>query len=248
MTLLRAFLLPFLSIPSVMSDRQLRKLALIPWLINIFVFIGAFASFGILDHWLMERLAAAMGTGWWVPIVKWFLMILLMAGFGAGLALSFTYLANIFSSVFSENLSRQTEIIDTGIDRPSPEGNFAAIFIRSAIEELKGVAFFLAVWLVLLLLNLIPVLGQVLFVTASAVWGALSMTFEFTAPTLERHGLRFKEKKALIFSNPLTAAAFGSGILFLALIPFINMFFLPFAVVAGTRWVLERGANNRNIQ
>jgi CysZ protein len=234
-----SFVLPFQSMPVVFRDSKLLRYALIPWLINILLFAGAMTSFGFLDRWLMGKLAAILGTGWWVTMVAWTLGIVLFLAFGAGLVISFTFLANLIGGVFLEDLSRRTEQIFTGGELPPPAGNFMAVFTRSAVETLKGVGFFLLVWLGLLLLNFIPFIGTALFIALSAAWSALAMTFEFISPAAERRGLRFRKKCSLVFSNWAGCLAFGSAVLLLSFIPLLNLFFIPFAAVAGTQLYLQ---------
>ncbi|MBN1355368.1 EI24 domain-containing protein [bacterium] len=239
MNILAGFLLPFRAVPMILRDSKLLRYSLIPWSFNILVFIGALAAFGALDRWLMGRLSVWLGAGWWTGLVVWTLGVILFVVFGAGLILTFTYLINIIASVFAEQLSYHTELKLTGNAMISPEGFWAKIWVRAAVESIKGFAFFLSVWAVLLLLNLIPVIGIVLFGIVSTVWAALSLAFEFTAPVYERRGLRFSRKRKALFSNFPGAAGFGAGILVWTMIPLVNLFFFPFAVVAGTLWVVE---------
>jgi len=241
--MIRSFFLPFHAVLLLIRHKDLLKYAFVPWIINILVFIGALTGFGMLDHWLMEKIEYIFGTGWWVPMVTWILGILLFLGFGAGLVLSLTFLANLFSGFFSEQLSEKAEFILTGVHRPSPEGNPLKILVRTTREELKGIVFFLVVWLGLLGLNLIPIIGQILFVVCSGLWSTFCLTFEFTAPATERRGKKFREKRNMIFQHVMPAVTFGAGILLLALIPFVNLFFIPFAVVAGTHWVILQEGN-----
>jgi CysZ protein len=239
MNFVRAFLLPYRAVLIVLRDSKLIRFALVPWLINIGVFIGALTAFGYLDRWLMAKLTAWMGTGWWVPVTAWILGLLLFAAFGAGLILTFTFLCGIIGGAFSEQLSFHAERAISGAVHPSPEGTFYKIWARSAVESIKGLLFFLTVWAVLLLLNLIPIAGVLLFGITSTLWTAWCLTFEFTAPAYERRGLRFAEKRTLLTGNIGRSLGLGISILLLTMIPFVNLIFLPFAVVAGTLWAVD---------
>jgi CysZ protein len=243
--IIRCFLYPFRAVPLVLRDRNLLRYALIPWLINIVLFLGAIAAFAWLDKWLMAKLAQSLGTGWWVPVIAWLLGIILIVAFGTALVLSFIFIANLIGGVFFEELSRRAELIITGIDRPSPEGAFIKILMRSVIEQLKGIAFFAGIWAAMLLLYLLPGIGTAIFMVVSALWSAMGLAFEFASPAMERRAMKFREKRSLIFSKPFHALAFGSAVLLLAFIPIINLLFMPFAVVGGTIWVIEREAVNR---
>ena len=240
----KSFLRPYQAALLSLQNPILLKFALIPWFINILVFVAALGAFGALDKVLMGKLAETMGNGWWVPVTAWVLGILLFIGFSAGLLLSFIYIVNIFTGVFAEQLSFHAERIISGKEIPSPEGHFLAIWSRSIREELKGILFFLSIWLLLLLLYLIPVAGPVLFITASTIWSAFSLTFEFLAPAAERHELGFKEKRDLVFKNYLSSLWFGLSVLLLSIIPIVNFFFLPFAIIGGTIWFCEKSSDS----
>jgi CysZ protein len=236
----QSFFHPFAAIKMLFKDRQLFRLALIPWLINFGVFFIAIFAFIWLDKQLMAKLASWLGTGWWVPVAAWLLGIILLLLVGTGLILSFAFLANLIGGVFFESLSRRAEVVLTGVDRPSPEGAFLKIAMRSLIEELKGIAFFAGVWLAMLLLYFIPGIGAAIFVIVSAIWSTMGLTYEFASPTMERWGMPFRERRRMVFSKPFHSVAFGGAVLALTFIPFVNLFFLPFAVIGGTRWAIDR--------
>ena len=236
----KAFLKPYHSVLLSLRNPVLLKFALIPWILNFIVFFLALGAFGAIVTHLAEKLSGVFGNGWWAPVAAWTLGIFLFLGLSAGLLLSFVYIVNLFTGVFAEQLSFHAERIISGRLVPSPEGNFFKIWTRSVKEELKGVLFFLSVWLALFLLYLIPAAGPVLFTAASTIWTAFSLAFEFLAPAAERHGLGFKDKKRLVFHHWNASLWFGLSILLLSIIPVVNFFFLPFAIIGGTVWYCEQ--------
>ena len=237
--LIKSFLIPWQSIPMVLTNRKLFLYSLIPWVINMVIFAGLLIGFGFWSVNLAQRLNETLGGAWWATILAWVAGILLVVGLTALQALLFTYLAMLLSGVFGEQLSVHTEKHLRGSAQPSPEGNMWAIFVRSVVEELKGMAFFGLVFLLLLCLNLIPIIGNIMFAIAAPLWTAISLAFEFTAPTTERRGMKFNEKRKFIFNQPVSALGFGLGILPMSMIPILNFSFIPFAIVGGTRWFLD---------
>lgn len=234
----QSFLLPWQSIGLIFSNANLVMYSLVPWMINMLIFAGLLVVYGFWGVSMAQKLAASFGDAWWALTIAWILGILMIVGLSALQVLLFTYLAMLLSGVFGEQLSLHTELHLRGTAQPSPEGNVARVFLRSVIEELKGMMFFGSVFVLLLLLNFIPLIGNLVFAVAAPAWTALSLAFEFTAPTTERRGMKFNEKRRLIFNNSIAALGFGLGILPMSLIPIINFSFIPFAIVGGTRWLL----------
>jgi len=234
----KSFLLPWQSIALILSNKKLFLFSLIPWFINIFIFAGLLIAYGFWGISVAHKLASSLGDTWWALTIAWIVGILMIMGLSALQILLFTYLAMLLSGVFGELLSYHTELHICGSAKASPEGNMLKIFVRSVIEEFKGMLFFSLVFLVLLSLNFIPVAGNILFAVVAPLWTALSLAFEFTAPTSERRGMRFASKKRMIFAHKWSALGFGLGILPMSLIPILNFSFIPFAIVGGTRWML----------
>lgn len=234
-----SFLLPWKSILLVFTNRKLFLYSLIPWILNILIFAGLLIGYGFWSVSTARNFSAQFGDTWWSAVLAWSIGILMMIVLFVLQILLSVWLANLLGGVFGEQLSVHTEIRMTGSAIPSPEGNLLKILIRSVVEELKGILFFLAGFCVILLIGLIPLAGPVFVTVASPVWSALSLTFEFTAPTSERRGMRFREKLRLVTAHMAASLGFGFGIMPM-LIPFINFFFIPFAIVGGTQWILDR--------
>ncbi|MBN1296087.1 EI24 domain-containing protein [bacterium] len=237
----RSAILPWQSIIMVLTHGRLFLYSLIPWLFNCIIFAGLLFMSYSWSLKLARHVIDTFGDAWWSIALGYLAGVLVLLGAVGLQMILFTYVAMLLSGVFGEQLSYHTEHFLRGVSRPSPEGNIAAVFLRSVIEELKGILFFGAGFLMLFLLNLfIPVIGSIIFAVAAPIWTAFSLAFEFTAPTTERRGMHFREKQRFIFSDPLAALGFGLGILPMSLIPVLNFLFIPFAVVGGTQWFLMR--------
>ncbi len=236
---MQSFLLPWRSVFLVLSNRKLFLYSLIPWLFNILIFAGLMIGYASWSISTAEKFSTHFGNTWWAAVLAWILGILMVIVLFMLQILLSVYLANLLMGVFGEQLSVHTELYLTGTATPSPEGSMLKIFIRSVVEELKGIVFFLGGFCVILLIGLIPLIGPVIMAIASPIWSALSLSFDFIAPTSERRGLRFREKRKLLFDNFSSAVGFGLGVLPMSLIPIVNFLFIPFAIVGGTRWFLN---------
>ena len=241
-----SFLLPWKSIFLVLTNRKLFFYSLIPWLFNILIFAGMLIGYGYWSVSIAQKFATHFGNTWWAATLAWIIGILMILVLFIFQILISVYLANLLSGVFGEQLSLYTEQHLTGSAAPSPEGNLLKIFVRSVVEELKGIAFFAAGFCVILLFSFLPLIGPIIIAILSPIWSALSLAFDFTAPTSERRGMHFREKRRLLFDNWLSALGFGLGVLPMSLIPILNFLFIPFAIVGGTRWYLQHETPRRN--
>jgi len=106
--------------------------------------------------------------------------------------------------------------------------------IRALAFELRKLLLVVVIGALLLLLNLIPVAGQLL---ATAGWIALGATItclDFFDYPLERRLLSFRAKLGVIRSSLPASAGFGLACLGLVSIPFVNLLSIPLCVAAGT--------------
>jgi CysZ protein len=100
--------------------------------------------------------------------------------------------------------------------------------------------FLLVLGLVLLApLNLIPVVGSILWTVLGSLWSMMWMAGEHLAAPMTRHLYPFAEVRRVLRERRALCLGLGAGIYLLLWIPVLNTFFLPVAVVAGT--LLYRG-------
>jgi len=203
---------------------ELRTFIIIPILINIVLYSGAFA----LGYFYVEDLINQFIPGWlqWLRWILWplFFISFFIAGF-----FTFTVLANLIAAPFYGRLSAKTLAIISGQSVVSAEPPIAKVIGA----ELKRAGYFSTRALPLLLLSIIPglnVLAPVLW----ALFGAWGMVLEYMAYPLENEGLLFAEQKQLLKSVRLGAISFG-GLAVLGLtIPVFNLIVAPAAVVGAT--------------
>ncbi len=203
---------------------ELRTFIIIPILINIVLYSGAFA----LGYFYVEDLINQFIPGWlhWLRWILWplFFISFFIAGF-----FTFTVLANLIAAPFYGRLAAKTLAIITGQSVVSAEQPIPKVIGA----ELIRIGYFSTRALPLLLLSVIPglnVLAPVLW----ALFGAWGMVLEYMAYPLENEGLLFSEQKQLLKSVRLGAISFG-GLAVLGLtIPVLNLIVAPAAVIGGT--------------
>ncbi len=216
-------------------NRGLWKYMWIPFFINVLLFFSLGALFVALFPGLIQLLLPS-GDAWYWSILRLLLWAVGSALLAILFLLTFTVAGNIIAGPFNDVLSEKVEEMVRGIpSRPSSglKKQIADVG-RTALEEVKRLAFYLLGALVLLLWNLIPGAGQVLFVVTNGIWTLLFLALEFGDYYLLRHWIRFRIRWSHIWSQRWASLGFGAGAALLLMIPLLNLLLIPAAVTGGT--------------
>ncbi len=238
--LIGGVLFPLRGAGFIFRHPRLTVYAAIPFLVNLLLFTGFFFfSLRYFNTWL-EKLMPQGEAWYWVVLtylatVVFGLALLLLIGF------TFTLAANIIASPFNDALSAKTETLVRGRETSAPFSLPGIIREtgRTVLEEVKKIVFYLAAMACLLLLNLIPVAGQILYVILGTLLTITWLALEFLDYSLSRNQYRFGEKLKFIKLHIFPVFGFGLGVFVVLLIPVINLFLIPMAVVAATLLYVE---------
>lgn len=198
-------------------------MSMIPISIALIVFM--YLSSWILGNqdWIFEKILFAKPESIWMLSVYYLAKTILFAGFFlTGFAMT-VLLSNILSCPLYEWISAAVENDRTGkVEEIS--------FVESLLlikEELKKVAFILLVTVVLLV---IPGLNLLVFVSTAFLLGWDAYDYP-----LARRGLSFRRRLLLALRD--FWSVFGLGLWMM--IPFVQSFIMPLAVVGGTILCLD---------
>jgi CysZ protein len=220
LTLLRAVSLIF-------RTRKIRRLAYIPIIINVIIFITT----GCLLIWLGAAYInsyvgeGTLGFSATVAAVLIGIALWLLISFFA-----FGFIAPLLSAPFNDPLSRSVERIVSGQTGETPGSGLVRDNLRAIGAALKIFAAEIFILGPLLLLLLIPVIGALIFTLPAAFFLALS----YLDYPLDRRRMKLREKFSYAFSHLPEVMGLGSGCLLLASIPIINIFLIPTATTAAT--------------
>src|SRR5215218_62854 len=170
---------------------------------------------------------------------------LLFAGLTAidGLVASLPAWAAVLGSPWYTQLSAELELLRGGQPLPQQAAGLPAALRdlgRALAFELRKLLLVLAIGALLLLLNLIPVAGQLLSTVGWIALGATITCLDFFDYPLERRLLSFRSKLAVIRRSLPASAGFGLVCLALVSIPFVNLLSIPLCVAAGTLFFCDR--------
>ncbi len=120
--------------------------------------------------------------------------------------------------------------------------SFAAFWRESRIilfTELKKISLFLFGMLVLFLLNLLPVIGSLLYGFLSIFWTILFLAVEYCSFLFARRQLSYQAQRHIVLANFALLLGFGSGLFCILAIPFFQLLCIPLGVVGATCMLLD---------
>jgi CysZ protein len=232
----RGFFSPFQAVRFILDHRRLLKYILIPFTINLIVFslaiyLGLDFFNGFISHHIPQ------GEAWYWFLLNYLLWIIAILLTAVLVFFSFAVVGSLIASPFNDILSEKTEAILTG--RQGEEPFSLTIFLQDArrtlFDETRKILLFVLVMVLLLLLNLIPVVGSLLYPVLSASLTIFFLIVEYTGYTFTRKHLSFKDQRGYIFRNKSLLFGFGTGLLLVLAIPLFQFLCIPLGVVGGTR-------------
>jgi CysZ protein len=211
-----------------------RRPAVLLWLIPPFVitFLLDVLVFWFAFGWMKDRIA-----GWlpqWAQVGWMVAGLQTVAAIGLLLVLGWTFawLFLLLSSPFQDYISAAVEK-DRGKFVPDPAG-FRGFLKSISLSVLQSVIL-LVLTVPVMILGIIPVAGPIVVF----LWSAFVMGFSFFTIPAGRTARRLSDRVALARSHPKGMLGLGAVVAVAALVPFLNVVFLPVFIIAGTLLYLE---------
>lgn len=211
----------------------LRGFVVLPLLINTLLFGGGIgwgaSQMGRLDRAVQSGLPSWLG---WLHWLLWplFVLTVLIVVFYA-----FSLVANViaapFNSLLAERVGKMIATPDSA-PPPSTEPGWRDLLL-SPFTELHKLLYFVGLAIPLLVLSFVPVIN----VAAPVLWAIFTswtLALEYADYPLGNRNIRFREQRRLLRRYwPLTFG-FGGMTLVLTLVPVLNFFVMPAAVIGAT--------------
>lgn len=238
------FLYPFRAAGFIKSHPRLLKFIIIPFLINVVVLSGA-VYWGLSFFNSVAVNYIPQGEAWYWAILSYFLWTLAVLITMVLVFFGFTVTGAIIASPFNDILSEKTEGILTGI--PNDEPFVFKVFLKDAIQtvldESKKIIIFVILMLLLLPLNLLPG-GSLPYSVLTILLTVFFLVVEYTGYVFYRKHLTFRDQRRFIFSEKFLMLGFGTGVMGILAVPFLQFFCIPLGVVGATRlWFDISGAD-----
>lgn len=225
---------PFRGIKFLLSNLSLIRYFLIPFGINVLIFgIGTwifYAYFGDIVAWVPTWEA------WYGKILYYLVAIVFVLIYALFMAFGFTAIGSIIASPFLDVLSERTEEIRSGkkIDEPFSVKVLVKDAGAAVSNEIKKLSIFVGLQIALLLLNLLPAIGSIVYAICAPLLTIFFLAFEYLDFTLSRKRIKFGDKMKFISDNKGACMGMGAAFFFTTVVPFINFFVMPVAVIGAT--------------
>lgn len=236
---LRGFTLPFRGARFLIANKGLKRYAILPLILNVFLYgLAILVFFHFLWNWDIYLVA----WDFWGPVGRWisavvnwmgWLIKAVVAALSLGAAFfTFTGVGMALASPLNDILSEKTEMAYIGgYNKMTLPFRFTfKAGLLSAGDSFRNLAKQFFCTLIALPFLLVPVVG---FVPMFLV-GAYFAGFGFLDAAMARNFLRPKHKKLLADSAFWEIVGMGSAMQACFAIPFLGMLLMPVGVVAGT--------------
>lgn len=211
------------------ATRKRRFLVLAPVLLNLLLWVAVIPLAFVFARWATSL---ALPDAWWATALS------ILAGFFAVLAtivlavFVFVALTMVIGAPFygalSEEAMREAGIVVKEIGWPRET-------LRALVYTLKLGILFVVLELALVFFNIIPGIGTILhFVGAFAV-AILLLAMEFFGEAFAKDSISFRARLKFLACYHPSIIAFAVPVFFLLLVPVVNLFVPPMAVVAASR-------------
>ena len=154
----------------------------------------------------------------------------LLLGSTAVLVVSFTVIAQIIGQPFYERISDRVEH-QLGVPPAGADAPWWRTFPRASLESALLLALTLACTAPLLVLGLLPVLGQSVVPVLQALVAGFLLAVELLAIPLQRRGLHLAGRLRFVWRHRAQTLGFGVTAFLLFLVPLMNVLAMPGAVV-----------------
>ena len=242
---------PFRGVGWLLNHRGVWPWAIVPLLVGgvaLVTLLGGSMFFvdDLYSRLLPDWAVAGLDLPWWKDVGHWLTRFFVGLGSfliaAAGGLLGALAAIAVLGGPFNEFLSEAVEKEATGQDMGEPL-HWKQIMVdvsRGALGALGRLTLWLAVYVPLALLSLIPGVGLV-FAAGAIVYSAFFLAINFSDPVLDRKRLTLREKVGYSRAHLASHLGFGAGIFLLLLIPFAALVVTPGLVTGGTLLYLDRG-------
>ncbi|MCF6180355.1 MAG: EI24 domain-containing protein, partial [Geopsychrobacter sp.] len=196
--------------------------------------LAVYFGLDLFKHLLAQYLP--QGEAWYLAILYYLawvvagLLTTVLVFFG------FTVIGNLLASPFNELLSERVENLQIGFAAASPFAlrRFCAESGRVMLIELKKQLLFIFGMILLLLINLLPGFGPLIYAVLAPLFILFFLVIEYLGFILMRKQVRFGRQYRYVLGRPLLMAGFGSAVFCLLAIPLVQFFCIPLAVTGAT--------------
>ncbi|PJG58898.1 sulfate transporter CysZ [Aeromonas cavernicola] len=222
---------------SLIRQPGIRTFVLIPLLVNMLLFAGAFYALLMqldgLFAWLDQQIPSWLS---WLDYLLWPIAVLTIL---VVFSFIFSSVTNWLAAPFNGLLAEKVEQILTG-EAPNDSGMLDVVkdVPRTFGREWIKLKYYLPKALGCLILFLIPVIGQTLAPLLWFLFSAWMMAIQYVDYPFDNHKIDFITMRDALKQQRGKSLSFGALVTLCAAIPFVNLLVMPVAICGATAmWV-----------
>lgn len=223
----------------LLATPGLKRFVVLPLLVNIILMGAAFWwLFSKLGAWIPALLSYVPDWLQWLSYLLWPVAVI-------SVLLVFSYLfssiANLIAAPFNGLLAEQLEAHLTG--KPLPDGGILGIMKdlpRIMKREWQKLAYYLPRALLLLLLYLIPGVGQTAAPVLWFLFSAWMLAIQYCDYPFDNHKVGFVQMRDALRQHKTYNMQFGALVSLFTLLPILNLVIMPVAVCGATAMWVDR--------
>lgn len=228
---------------SLLNRKGVKRFVYIPIAINLVLYCIIFTIAGHyflqLTHWVISKVPS------WLDWLSWVLWPLFVIAACLAMVYTFVILANLVGAPFNSLLAEKIEQFETGADQSADEGLVDSLkdIPRSIRRQLKIIAYTVPRVVVLLLLLLVPGVNVVI----SIIWflfSAWMMALQYADYPMDLHRISFSDMQQRMRLYFWKYLSFGCCVTVVMLVPIVNFFAMPAAVIAATLMFVDEQAGD----
>lgn len=233
-------LYPLRGVRMMISTPSLWPYVIVPILVTAGFILGAlWVSWSWGGALAQDLLPMPTGTGWvaWAGRGMWTVSkAVIHVALFAVLAVLGWFAGGLVASPFYDRLSDRVERIvrGQGVDEAFDARVVLQDVVTGVLHSLGSLALYLGVSCPLLLLHLVPALGEPIYVLASGTVTSFFLAREVLDYSLSRRRVPFVDKFRLVWSHRAVTGGLGFGTFLLVWVPLLNFLSMPASVIGGT--------------
>jgi len=225
-----------------LTDSNIRKLAILPWLIGVVTFAAlGYGALFYVQPWLLELTFDTPDSiiDFTLYYLSWLFITLFLL---VAVLVSNLVLVMIFGAFFQSAIAeRVLKGDDAAANNESGKSFWGEVFFSARTELVK------LLWLLPLLLFCFVIAFFPFLAPVALALGAWVLAYESLDLSLEVKGLTAGERLKFGLRNSIPLLAYGLNLTVICLIPFVGMFIPPIST-AGAAWLLKRAEEEASKQ
>jgi CysZ protein len=231
---------PFAAWRLVGEHGGLKRYFIIPFLINLVLLSGIVYLSYIFLYPLLQGIIP-QGDAWYIEALKWLITPLLLIVLAIIIVLLYSISGSIITAPFNDPLSARVERLLTRVayEEKFSVKMFFADIVRMTLNVAKLLLLLVIFYIVILFLNLIPVIGNIVYSILSLFGTTFFLGFQFFDFPLERRRMGFRDKLIVLWKQKFLTMGLGLGFFIISVIPILGFLGLNLGAIAGTVLYIE---------